>query len=168
LEIENLKKNITSLEGEINKINQEAYKLNRMFSKGMIIAWYGEIDKIPENWAICDGTNGTPDLRNKFIIGSSEKYNFGTSGGSSYIKLEKSNLPPIGKSSFSCDSHNGPFHHRTDNFIQFISSYSVSTRGVRGGDDWGSNWMIDLKTGMESDPIDIMNPYFALYFIMKV
>ena len=126
------------MEGEINKINQEAYKLNRMFSKGMIIAWYGEIDKIPENWTICDGTNGTPDLRNKFIIGSSEKYNFGTSGGSSYIKLEKSNLPPIGKSSFSCDSHNGPFHHRTDNFIQFISSYSVSTKGGNW-DDWGSH-----------------------------
>ena len=109
-----------------------------MFSKGMIIAWYGEIDKIPENWAICDGTNGTPDLRNRFIIGSSKKYNFGTSGGSSYIKLEKSNLPPIGKSSFSCDSHNGPFHHRTDNFIKYISSYSVSTKGGNW-DDWGSH-----------------------------
>ena len=91
-----------------DEISQEAYKLNAMFSKGMIIAWYGEIDKIPENWTLCDGTNGTPDLRNRFIIGNSEKINFGTSGGSSSIKLEKSNLPPIGQSSFSCDSHNGP------------------------------------------------------------
>lgn len=163
-EIEILKENINALKGEIRK---EAYKLNGMFSKGMIIAWYGEIDKIPDNWTICDGTNGTPDLRNRFIIGSSEKINFGERGGSSSIQLTKSNLPPIGQSSFSCDSHNGPYHHKTDNFIKFISPYSVSTK--KGfNDDWGSNWMIDLNTGMDSTPIDIMNPYFSLYYIMKM
>jgi hypothetical protein len=163
-EIEILKENIKILKDEIS---QETNKLNNLFSKGMIIAWYGEIDKIPENWTICDGTNGTPDLRNRFIIGSSEKINFGTNGGKSSIKLKKSNLPPIGQSSFSCDSHGGAFHHKSNDFIKYLSYYSVSVR-KSGYDNWGSNLMIDLKTGMESDPIDIMNPYFALYFIMKM
>ena len=163
-QIETLKEEIKNLKGEIN---QETIKLNKMLSRGMIIAWYGEKDKIPETWAICDGTNGTPDLRNRFIIGSSETINIGTKGGSSTIRLEKSNLPPIGQSSFSCDSHFGAWHHKSNNFIKYQSPYSTEVK-YGGPDDWGSNLMIDLNEGMESSPIDIMNPYFSLYYIMKL
>ena len=35
---------------------------------GTIIA-FDSTDPIPENWALCDGTNGTPDLRGRFIVG---------------------------------------------------------------------------------------------------
>lgn len=37
---------------------------------GGIIMWSGLISAIPSKWALCDGTNGTPDLRNRFIVGS--------------------------------------------------------------------------------------------------
>jgi len=37
---------------------------------GMIIMWAGTVATIPGNWAICDGNNGTPDLRSRFIIAS--------------------------------------------------------------------------------------------------
>ena len=40
------------------------------FPVGGIILWSGLISAIPTGWALCDGTNGTPDLRNKFIIGA--------------------------------------------------------------------------------------------------
>jgi hypothetical protein len=40
------------------------------FPRGAIILWYGNSLNIPANWAICDGTNGTPDLRNKFVVGA--------------------------------------------------------------------------------------------------
>ena len=163
-EIEILKENNKNLKGEISR---ETNKLNKMFSRGMIIAWYGEKDKIPEGWTICDGTKGTPDLRNRFIIGSSEKINFGAKGGNSTIRLEKSNLPPIGQSYFSCDSHYGAWHKTSNNFIKFISDYSTVVK-FGGPDDWGTNIMIDLNEGMESTPIDIMNPYFSLYYIMKL
>ena len=33
--------------------------------------WYGDPDDLPDNYQICDGTNGTPDLRDKFIVGAS-------------------------------------------------------------------------------------------------
>ena len=89
-----------------NKINS-----NIIFTKGMIIAWYGDIDKIPDNFAICDGSNGTPDLRNKFIIGVCDDKKCGDIGGNSSITLKKSNLPPIGQGYFSCDSHHGSYHH---------------------------------------------------------
>ena len=37
---------------------------------------------IPTNWALCDGTNGTPDLRDKFIVGYSTSKAINTTGGS--------------------------------------------------------------------------------------
>lgn len=36
--------------------------------KGIIVMWSGTT--IPSGWALCDGTNGTPDLRGRFILGS--------------------------------------------------------------------------------------------------
>ena len=38
---------------------------------GAIIMWSGSIASIPSGWALCNGANGTPDLRNRFVIGSS-------------------------------------------------------------------------------------------------
>jgi hypothetical protein len=62
---------------------------NIIFTKGMIIAWFGSSYNIPKDWAICDGTKGTPDLRNRFIIGQSQEIPFNTIGGNSSIKLSK-------------------------------------------------------------------------------
>lgn len=46
---------------------------------GGIILWSGTT--IPTNWQICDGTNGTPDLRDKFIVGAGTTYSVGDTGG---------------------------------------------------------------------------------------
>jgi hypothetical protein len=40
------------------------------FSSGMILLWSGTIATIPAGWVLCNGSNGTPDLRNRFIIGA--------------------------------------------------------------------------------------------------
>ena len=133
----------------------------------MIISWFGESNNIPENWAICDGTNGTPDLRNRFIIGVSDQIQFGNIGGNTSVQLKKANLPPIGTGFFSCDSHHGWYHHPTNGFIKFQGSYSVSTKNGES-DNWGSNIKIDLTEGMNSSPINIINPYYALFYIMKL
>lgn len=37
--------------------------------KGMILLWSGSIYSVPAGWQICDGSNGTPDLRDRFIAG---------------------------------------------------------------------------------------------------
>ena len=42
--------------------------------RGVVKMWYGEASAVPEGWAICDGTQGTPDLRDSFIIGAGGKY----------------------------------------------------------------------------------------------
>lgn len=47
---------------------------------GVIVMWSGETTTIPSGWYLCDGTNGTPDLRDRFIVGASTT-NENTSGG---------------------------------------------------------------------------------------
>jgi hypothetical protein len=42
------------------------------FIAGMIIMWSGTIATIPSGWELCNGLNGTPDLRDRFIIGASQ------------------------------------------------------------------------------------------------
>lgn len=37
---------------------------------GVITMWSGSIATIPASWYLCNGSNGTPDLRNKFIVGA--------------------------------------------------------------------------------------------------
>ena len=46
---------------------------------GSIIAW--ENASLPSGWAICDGNNGTPDLRDKFVFGAAENADLRTTGG---------------------------------------------------------------------------------------
>ena len=48
---------------------------------GVIVMWSGSLASIPTGWALCDGTNGTPDLRDRFIVGTSTAENPGAVGG---------------------------------------------------------------------------------------
>lgn len=50
---------------------------------GIICIWSGAVVDIPEGWALCDGNNGTPDLRGLFVLGAGGVYNPGDIGGSS-------------------------------------------------------------------------------------
>jgi len=49
---------------------------------GGIIIWSGAIIDIPSGYQICDGTNGTPDLRDRFVIGAGNSYAVDDTGGS--------------------------------------------------------------------------------------
>lgn len=48
---------------------------------GNISMWHGLTENIPNGWVLCDGTNGTPDLRDRFIVGSGTTYTTGNTGG---------------------------------------------------------------------------------------
>jgi hypothetical protein len=49
---------------------------------GTITMWAGLVTGVPPGWAICDGTNGTPDLREKFIRCNGALFAVGQEGGS--------------------------------------------------------------------------------------
>jgi hypothetical protein len=49
---------------------------------GVIVMWSGSIASIPSGWVLCDGTNSTPNLRDRFVIGAGSSYAVGGTGGS--------------------------------------------------------------------------------------
>lgn len=51
------------------------------FPSGLIVMWSGLLSAIPSGWLLCDGDNGTPDLRSKFIKGSAPGVEPGVTGG---------------------------------------------------------------------------------------
>ncbi len=54
---------------------------------GAIILWSGASDAIPSGYALCDGNNSTPDLRNRFIVGAGSGYTVDQTGGSADATL---------------------------------------------------------------------------------
>jgi hypothetical protein len=62
---------------------------------GAIIMWSGSIGSIPAGYYICDGNNGTPDLRDRFVVGAGNTYAVGNTGGftSSVTSSVGTNLP---------------------------------------------------------------------------
>ncbi len=49
---------------------------------GVIVMWSGSIASVPSGWYLCDGSNSTPDLRNRFIVGAGSTYSVAGTGGS--------------------------------------------------------------------------------------
>lgn len=49
---------------------------------GAVLLWSGLVAAIPAGFHLCDGTSGTPDLRNKFIVGAGSTYAPAAVGGS--------------------------------------------------------------------------------------
>ncbi|HUO23647.1 MAG TPA: hypothetical protein VMU59_14115 [Caulobacteraceae bacterium] len=76
----------TKLNGDLDSIDAQMKSVSdavaAVFTAGMIIHWYGLAANCPSGWAICDGTNGTPDLRDRFIVGAGASHGLSDSGGS--------------------------------------------------------------------------------------
>ena len=89
------------------------------FVKGMIILWYGDTSTIPNGFALCDGTNDTPDLRDKFVVGASD-----STGDSTYPGLSP-NCTPGGSADATLVSHS----HTTNSTIEEGSSTAKSLTG---------------------------------------
>ena len=49
--------------------------------RGIITMWSGATNAVPSGWALCDGNNGTPNLKDRFIVGAGQSYGVGNTGG---------------------------------------------------------------------------------------
>ena len=70
-----------------------AAQINTAMPTGGIIIWSGSAAAIPTGWLLCDGTNGTPNLRDRFVVGAGSTYAVGATGGSVTVTLSQANLP---------------------------------------------------------------------------
>ena len=59
---------------------------------GGIIIWSGAESAIPTGWVLCNGSNSTPDLRDKFVMGAGTTA-VNTTGGTSSLTIAEANLP---------------------------------------------------------------------------
>lgn len=59
---------------------------------GAIVMWSGALDAIPDGWTLCDGSDGTPDLRDRFVLGAGVGEEPGSSGGAHSITLTEEQL----------------------------------------------------------------------------
>ena len=57
------------------------------FVTGMIMLWSGSTGTIPSGWALCNGSSGTPDLRDRFVVGAGNTYAVDATGGSADATL---------------------------------------------------------------------------------
>lgn len=70
-------------DGNRPKWNQiEDVPVNIGIPLGGIIIWSGAASAIPSGWALCDGTSGTPNLRDRFVVGAGGRWSVGGAGGS--------------------------------------------------------------------------------------
>lgn len=60
---------------------------------GEIKMWYGAINEIPPGFALCNGQNGTPDMRGRFPVGAGATYELGDTGGNNTVALSSSQMP---------------------------------------------------------------------------
>ena len=95
--------------------------------KGTILPWYGKSSDIPEGFALCDGTKGTPDLRNRFLVGAGSNYSLGDTGGEDQVKLSGTQ---IGNhyhywSSMYSDGKSGNYRHSGLKLISFLNGYNT-------------------------------------------
>ena len=94
---------------------------------GCILMWSGALDAIPESWALCDGTNGTPNLLDKFILGVPDaSTDPGATGGAHLKTLTADNMPS--------HAHAGPWHsHAGPWHAHWIGSHTHSLSGAATG-----------------------------------
>lgn len=140
-----------TIDGALVTVRNAPLVLAALGFTGVIVMWSGLIRDIPAGWGLCDGTLGTPDLRDRFIVGARADFNGvakstleggPTQSGGSVIHTHK----------FITDGH---------------------THGTKSGGPFeGSLGTIDIvkekDTGTTNGPNTVPVPYFALAFIMKL
>lgn len=124
--------------------------------KGTIVIWSGTASNIPEGWALCDGANGTPDLRDKFVLGGGGTHTVSDTGGTETVTLTVDQIPSHNhKVSTSGATHNNtlqtiiPVSGILDSSTEF---YQANATVPTGGSQAHNN----------------MPPYYTLCYIIKV
>ena len=157
---------------------------------GIIMMWSGSVATIPAGFALCDGSSGTPDLRDRFVIAAGGTHNPGATGGAASHDLAHTHATSFATSTDGEHSHTNPatafagLHSHalptelTAQVAGEIRYYLTSTAtGSTGshqhtqgdtGSAVGHNHAIYAPTGSSLGVRDNRPPFYALAFIMKL
>lgn len=175
-----------------DNLNKQPYELSSVkissntaasLPTGAIIPYSGKLEDMPPKFHLCDGTNGTPDLRNEFLISTGDYYTYGQRGGLEKVKLrgkqsDENHYHYIG---WQSDGNNGYFITGTQIDAGTIE-WSSTLAGLQywnGRGHGSSNYptssvpTLNLATSLgigewAKDAHENRPPYFAVYYIMKL
>lgn len=156
------------------------------FPRGVIVAFNG--NNPPKGWAICNGSNGTPDLRGRFILASSSRRRVGSKGGTEKVKLSVNQLPSHNHSMSSSGYHNHVYQDiYWSEYIRWPApggASRVNTPGRlgsrRGQDSDNGGYQFARRTNNggghshsirntgRNQPHENMPPFYTLTYIMKL
>jgi microcystin-dependent protein len=118
---------------------------------GAILLWSGSTGSIPSGFVICDGTNSTPDLRDRFIVGAGNTYAVDATGGANTVALAEAEIAAhthsVSGTTVSDGAHTHNVSGNTSNTGAHTHSGSTSNTGSHShnvpsanpGDPGGSN-----------------------------
>jgi hypothetical protein len=131
---------------------------------GVIVMWSGSIASIPSGWLICDGSNSTPDLRNRFIVGAGSTYSVaGTGGSADAITVSHTHTATVTDPGHAHSILIGE-GFSTGNSVQYTNSVTGS-RNVINSNTTGIS-VANSTTGSSGTNANLP-PYYALAYIMK-
>lgn len=155
------------------QIATTAFALANGIPSGAILIWSGTALNIPSGWNLCDGTNGTPDLRNRFVVGAvgaGAGYAPGDTGGSANAVVVSHTHTAT--SVVTDPSHNHAITGYADNFGSGDGPLRTSL-----GSNSGTLFTNTSSTGVtvattvasagSSGTNANLPPYYALCYIMK-
>ena len=131
-----------------NSFNNISDDVRDVVPPGLIIVWGGDPKNIPNGWVLCDGSNGTPDLRDKFVFGSTYS---GSGGGKFSVKLKQSDLP----------NHN----HTVSYYPKLVNA--VLGTGSKNASQIDSNATVNNYDNPNQTSINVTPPFCILSYIMK-
>jgi len=135
---------------------------------GLIAMWSGTVATIPTGWYLCDGSNGTPDLTDKFIIGADQD-NAGTAKTNITGSLTQTggSKDAINVSHSHTASVTDPGHVHTGGIV--AGATYAGGGGIQSGNTGSSLTGISVSISTEGSSGTNANlpPYYALAFIMK-
>ncbi|MDP2940695.1 MAG: hypothetical protein Q8N85_00350 [Candidatus Omnitrophota bacterium] len=129
---------------------------------GVIVMWSGRIAKIPSGWHLCDGTNGTPDLRDRFVVGARQD-----SEGVAKTNVSGALTQAGGEATHTLTVTEMPAH------IHNVYLRQENTAGeVNENIAWTANTTNERTFPTQAAGAgaahSILNPYYALAYIMKL
>ncbi len=145
-----------------------------LFPKGFIGMWSGAINKIPAGWILCNGENGTPDLRDKFIVGAGGSYAVGSTGGAASAAVVGQTgetaltIGQIPSHSHTIVGDKGDPNGSSKTSITILGTQPNFTGYVRATTITESAGSGGSHSHSMSGSVQTLPPFYALCFIMKV
>ena len=140
------------------------------FPSGGIILWSGSIASVPAGWYLCDGTNGTPNLLDRFVVGAGSTYAVAATGGSANATLVSHTHTAASTVSDPGHIHNVPTNEGTATVLGFNSGVAYGNASVTAP-SLSATTGISVSTSVSTEGSSGTNanlpPYYALAYIMK-